>query len=99
MPRCDCGAPLKPDVVLFGECLPEGALERAHALAARRRRAAVHRLARSRSTRSRSCPGVTRADGGAVALITQGPTPLDARAAVQLDGDVVAELQALVAAL
>ena len=33
-PRCDCGAPLKPDVVLFGELLPEGALERAYALAA-----------------------------------------------------------------
>ncbi len=35
VPRCDCGAPLKPDVVLFGELLPEGALERAHELAAR----------------------------------------------------------------
>ena len=34
MPRCDCGAPLKPDVVLFGELLPEAAIERASALAA-----------------------------------------------------------------
>ncbi|MDX6685285.1 MAG: NAD-dependent deacetylase, partial [Baekduia sp.] len=24
VPACDCGAPLKPDVVLFGEYLPEG---------------------------------------------------------------------------
>ena len=34
VPRCDCGEPLKPDVVLFGEWLPEDALERAYALAA-----------------------------------------------------------------
>ena len=33
VPRCDCGAPLKPDVVLFGEFLPEDALARAQALA------------------------------------------------------------------
>ena len=34
-----------------------------------------------------------------MALVTQGPTPWDERAAVKLDGDVVAELQSLVAAL
>lgn len=28
-PLCDCGAPLRPDVVLFGEMLPEGAFDRA----------------------------------------------------------------------
>lgn len=28
-PRCACGAALRPDVVLFGEMLPEGAYERA----------------------------------------------------------------------
>ena len=28
-PLCDCGGPLRPDVVLFGEMLPEGAYERA----------------------------------------------------------------------
>jgi len=33
VPRCGCGAPLKPDVVLFGESLPMGALERAQRLA------------------------------------------------------------------
>jgi NAD-dependent protein deacetylase/lipoamidase len=27
VPRCDCGEPLKPDVVLFGELLPEEALQ------------------------------------------------------------------------
>ncbi len=34
---------------------------------------------RWRSTRSRSCPQITLAAGGAVALVTQGPTPYDAR--------------------
>jgi NAD-dependent deacetylase len=42
---------------------------------------------------------VTHAAGGAVAVVTQGPTPWDHRAAVKLDGDVVAELAALVALL
>ena len=98
IPRCACAAPLKPDVVLFGEYLPEGALERAHELAAGAdvllcigSSLEVHPVAQ--------LPGVTRAAGGAVAIITQGPTPFDQHAAVKLDGDVVAELQALLAAL
>ena len=33
VPRCDCAEPLKPDVVLFGEYLPEEALARAEELA------------------------------------------------------------------
>ena len=32
-------------------------------------------------------------------ILTEGPTPLDALAAVRLHGDVVAELDALLAAL
>jgi NAD-dependent deacetylase len=98
VPECDCGAPLKPDVVLFGEWLPAGALEQAYALAAGAdvllcigTSLEVHPVAQ--------LPGVTRQAGGAVAVVTQGPTPWDGRAAVKLDGDVVAELQALVAAL
>ena len=98
IPRCDCGAPLKPDVVLFGEWLPEAAIDRAFALAADAdvllcvgSSLEVHPVAQ--------LPGVTHAGGGAVALVTQGPTPWDGRAAVKLDGDVVAELEALLAAL
>lgn len=34
IPRCDCGATLRPDVVWFGEALPADALDRAHAAAA-----------------------------------------------------------------
>jgi NAD-dependent deacetylase len=98
VPRCDCGRPLKPDVVLFGEWLPEAAIDRAFALAAEAdvllcvgSSLEVHPVAQ--------LPGTTHAAGGAVAVITQGPTPWDDRAAVRLGGDVVSELEALVAAL
>jgi NAD-dependent deacetylase len=98
VPRCDCGAPLKPDVVLFGELLPEDAMVRASALAAGAdlllcigSSLEVHPVA--------GLPGLTLQTGGAVAVVTQGATPYDADAAVRLRGDVVAELEALVAAL
>ena len=44
-------------------------------------------------------PLLTRGAGGDVAIITHGPTPHDAIASVRLDGDVVDELAALLAAL
>ena len=98
MPGCDCGRPLKPDVVLFGELLPEGALERAYELAAGAdlllcigTSLEVHPIA--------GLPGITRAAGGDVAVLTQGATAWDRRAAVKLDGDVVAELEGVLAAL
>ena len=98
VPHCDCGKPLKPDVVLFGEWLPSEALDRAYELAAAAdvllcvgSSLEVHPIAQ--------LPGITRANGGAVALVTAGPTPWDGRAAVKLSGDVVTELDALVAAL
>jgi NAD-dependent deacetylase len=98
VPRCDCAQPLKPDVVLFGEWLPEEAIDRAFALAAAAdlllcigTSLEVHPVAQ--------LPGITAAAGGDVAVVTQGPTPWDERAAVKLDGDVVAELRGLVAAL
>jgi NAD-dependent deacetylase len=98
VPRCDCGRPLKPDVVLFGELLPAQALERAGALAASAdlllcvgSSLEVHPVA--------GLPAITLRAGGQVAIVTQGPTPYDGEAAVKLTGDVVAELDALVDAL
>ena len=99
VPRCaGCGAPLKPDVVLFGELLPEAAIERAAALAASAdvllcvgSSLEVHPVA--------GLPELTLGAGGAVALVTAGPTPYDGAAAVKLGGDVVAELDAVLAAL
>ena len=98
VPRCDCSQPLKPDVVLFGEYLDEDALTRAFSLAA----GADVLLCIGSSLEVypiAQLPALTRQGGGAVALVTQGPTPWDSRAAVKLDGDVVADLGALVAAL
>ncbi|MFM9140172.1 MAG: iron dicitrate transport regulator FecR, partial [Solirubrobacterales bacterium] len=46
-----------------------------------------------------SLPAVALSSGGAVAIVTQGPTPFDDAAAVRLDGDVVDELEALLAEL
>ncbi len=99
VPRCEhCGRPLKPGVVLFGELLDPRALERARELCERAdvllcigSSLEVHPVA--------SLPELTRAAGGAVAILTQGPTPLDPVAEVRLRGDVVAELQALLRAL
>ena len=98
VPRCDCGRALKPDVVLFGELLPVDAMERATVLAA----AADLLLCVGSSLEVypvAGLPGLTLRAGGRVAIVTQGPTPLDADAEVKLDGDVVAELEALVAVL
>jgi len=98
IPRCDGGHPLKPDVVLFGELLPEAALARASALAA----GADLLLCVGSSLEVypvAQLPQITLAAGGAVALVTQGPTPYDRDAVVKLGGDVVEELEAVVAAL
>ena len=44
-------------------------------------------------------PATTLAGGGRIAVMTLGPTPYDARAALRCGGDVVAELTAVTAAL
>jgi NAD-dependent deacetylase len=99
VPRCaDCTGALKPDVVLFGEMLAAGPLERARLLCEEAdvllcigSSLEVHPVA--------GLPGLTAAAGGTVAIITQGPTPADELAAVRLHGDVVEELEALAGAL
>jgi NAD-dependent deacetylase len=99
VPRCDdCARPLKPDVVLFGELLAPDALERARELCEGAdvllcvgSSLEVHPVA--------GLPLLTQAAGGLVAIITQGPTPLDALASVRLGSDVVVELEALGGAL
>ena len=95
VPRCDrCSAPLKPDVVLFGELLGEAALSEARRLCEE----ADLLLCIGSSLEVQPVAGlplVTHAAGGQVAILTQGPTPLDELAAVRLAGDVVGELRAL----
>jgi len=98
VPRCDCGRPLKPGVVLFGEYLPADAITRAELLAAE----ADLMLCIGSSLEVypvAGLPETTLGAGGQVAIVTQGPTPLDRRAAVRMGGDVVDELEAILAAL
>ena len=98
-PECPrCSAPLKPDVVLFGELLPERAMAEAQALALDAdlmvcvgSSLEVYPVA--------GLPAMTRGSGGRLALVTQGPTPYDDDADVKLEGDVVEELRAVLAAL
>jgi len=98
-PECTaCVSPLKPDVVLFGELLPEQAMRRSHSLAAE----ADLMIAIGSSLEVypvAALPGLTLDNGGRLVLVTQGPTPYDGDATVKLDGDVVDELVAVLAAL
>jgi NAD-dependent deacetylase len=98
VPRCDCGAVLKPDVVLFGELLPERAMLQASALA----QTAGLMLAVGSSLEVWPVAGLpeeTLNAGGKLAIVTKGDTPYDAYADVKLGGDVVAELEAVIALL
>ena len=98
VPRCECGEPLKPDVVLFGEFLPEAAMAEAFALASQAdvllcigSSLEVYPVA--------GLPQVTLDAGGRVAIVTQGRTSFDREAVVKLSGDVEDELRVLAAAL
>ena len=98
VPRCVCGAPLKPDVVLFGELLSADALARAEDLAA----GADLLLCIGSSLEVypvAQLPATTLAGGGSIAVMTLGATPYDSRAAIRCGGDVVAELTAVTVAL
>jgi NAD-dependent deacetylase len=83
-PPCrECGAILKPDVVFFDELLPEGALERAQALAEEARlllvvgsSLEVHPVA--------DLPSATLRAGGQVAVVNRTPTWVDRRTALVL---------------
>jgi len=98
-PLCEaCERPLKPDVVLFGELLPEEAMATAQALAAE----ADLMLCVGSSLEVypvAGLPEVTLAAGGQLAIVTQGRTSYDRQAAVRLEGDVAEELRAVVEAL
>jgi len=97
--RCPrCSGPVKPDVVLFGELLPTEAMAQAESLAAGAdlmlcvgSSLEVHPVA--------GLPSMTLGAGGRIAVITKGPTPFDGDAVVRMDGDVIADLDAVLAAL
>ncbi|HWC07758.1 MAG TPA: NAD-dependent deacylase [Solirubrobacterales bacterium] len=93
-----CGGAVKPDVVLFGELLPESAMARAQAMAERAElmicvgsSLAVYPVA--------GLPQVTLERGGRLAIVTKGETPYDADAELKLEGEVDEELTGLLEAL
>jgi NAD-dependent protein deacetylase/lipoamidase len=93
-----CLGYVKPDVVLFGELLPEAAMSEAHSLAER----AELMLCVGSSLEVypvAGLPEVTLQAGGRLAVVTQGETAYDSRAAVRMSGDVVADLTELMEAL
>jgi NAD-dependent deacetylase len=93
-PACgQCGALLKPDVVFFDELLPAEPIQRAHELAEQ----AGLLLVVGSSLEVwpvAELPHLTLRAGGNVAVVNEGPTSIDSRAALKLGGkagDVLSE--------
>ncbi len=95
VPRCDCGAPFKPDVVLFDELLPRGlfwlaqrALETSDAIIIAGTSLEVYPVS--------EMPLVGLRRGARLIIVNQGETYLDDRADVVLREDVAVALPAIV---
>lgn len=98
-PPCpSCAAVLKPDVVFFGELLPERAIERAYELARRARLMLVVGSALEVYPVA-GLPLETLGAGGRVAIVNKGETSMDEVAELRLDGSAGELLSALVEAL
>jgi NAD-dependent deacetylase len=86
---------MKPGVVMFGELLPEGAMERATELA----RTAGLLLVVGSTLEVYPVAGLpeeTLSAGGALAIVNRGPTPYDRLADLKVDagaGETLATLQ------
>ena len=95
VPSCPaCGDVLKPGVVMFGELLPPTAIDRAIELA----RAAALVLVVGSSLEVWPVAGLPL-EARAFAIVTNGPTALDERAALRVDAAAGETLGAVVAAL
>ena len=99
LPRCpDCGEVLKPAVVMFGELLPEAAIDRATALAQR----AGLLLVVGTSLEVwpvAGLPDETLQHGGRLAIVNRDPTPYDNHAALVVHASAGETLAAVQAAL
>jgi NAD-dependent deacetylase len=82
LPSCEsCGNVLKPDVVMFGELLPEEAVHRATELA-RRARLLLIVGSSLEVWPVAGLPEETLAHGGRLAIVNRDPTPYDEGAAL-----------------
>lgn len=97
-PRCDCGGPYRPDVVLFGESLPDDEMDDAQRLA---RESDVFLAAGSSlSVRPASLlPKVAVRSGATLVVVNFDPTPSDERASYVVRDDVTEVLPDIVARL
>jgi NAD-dependent deacetylase len=98
-PTCSaCGSVLKPDVVFFGELLPQAAIDRAYELA---RSTGVLLVVGSQLEvwPVSLLPDETVQAGGEVAIVNKGPTAFDTRARLKIDGGAGETLTALVSEL
>jgi NAD-dependent deacetylase len=99
VPACpDCGGILKPDVVFFGELLPQAAIDRAFELAAAARLLLVVGSALEVYPVA-GIPYETLNAGGAVAIVNRGPTAFDGRATLKIDGGAGETLAAVARAI
>jgi NAD-dependent deacetylase len=98
-PSCPgCSGILKPDVVFFDKLLPPEAIDRAYELAAEARLLLV--VGSSLEVWPvAELPLVTLRAGGKVAVVNRGPTAVDHRADLKLDGGAGEVLGATLAAL
>jgi NAD-dependent deacetylase len=99
LPRCpDCGAVLKPDVVMFGELLPAQELARATSLACE----AALLLVIGSSLEVWPVAGLpqeTLENGGRLAIVNRAPTPYDDRAELVVRESAAAVLAQVSAAI
>ena len=84
-PRCECGEPIRPAVVWFGEALPVAALQQAEQAA---RRASLVLVAGTSALvyPAAGLPPMARAAGAYVVEINPEPTPLTSRVDEHLAG-------------
>ncbi|MBD0348309.1 MAG: NAD-dependent deacylase [Thermoleophilia bacterium] len=98
-PRCPrCRTVLKPDVVFFGELLPQPAIDRAFELAAAARLLLVVGSALEVYPIA-GLPLETLRAGGKLAIINKGPTAFDERAVLRVEASAGEALAAVTRAL
>jgi NAD-dependent deacetylase len=98
-PSCpNCARTLKPDVVFFGELLPIAAIDRAYELARSARLMLVVGSALEVFPAA-DLPLETLRAGGRLAIVNKGPTSLDDRATVRIEGAAGDILAAVVEAV
>jgi len=95
VPRCTCGAVLKPGVVMFGELLEADSIERAFQLARETKLLLVVGSTLEVQPVA-GLPWETVTAGGDVAIVNLGPTAFDARATLKIDGKAGEVLRAVV---